>query len=103
MGTWFPGFRTAIPEQCREYRDAQRAQFRNADYEHAANDRKPSEPSAWYDRYNTRTHDAAQPLSRVQQWWHFQRTLTEYDREATRLQRASDRQDRQQRRTRRAR
>jgi hypothetical protein len=103
MGRWFPGFCTGIPEQVREYREAQRAQFCNSDYEHAANDRRPSEPSPWYDRYNTRTHDAAQPLSRTQQRWHFQRALTEYSREATRLQRASDRQDREQRRTRRTR
>jgi len=92
--------RRATPEQVRAYRETQQAQFRNSEYERKAGFR---EETPWYGQYNTRTWEAAQPLSRTQQWWHFQRALTAYDRETTRLQKASDRQDREQRRTRRSR
>jgi hypothetical protein len=99
MGRWFPGFRTGTPEQVREYREAQRAQFRNSGYLSKTYPRgQYPENHPWYQRFNTRTHETAQPLSRTQRAWHFQRALTEHDREATRLQRASDRQDREQRR-----
>ena len=97
MGKFFPDH--ATPEQTREYREKQKDQFRNSDYEHAANDYKPGEPSPWYDRYNTETNRAAEPLSPAQQRWNFQRALSEHDREQSRLQRASDRQDRERRRT----
>ena len=107
MGRWFPGFRTATPEQVRAYRDAQQAQFRNSEYLSKTYPRgQYPENHPWYERFNHRTHEAAQPLSRTQRAWHFQRALTAHDRETTRLQRASDRQDRQdrqQRRTRRSR
>jgi hypothetical protein len=95
MGKWFPDYRTATPEQVRDYKAAQKAQFRNSEYERKAGIR---EETPWYDRYNGETNRAAAPLSRWQQKWHYQRALGEHNREQGRLQQASDRQDRQQRR-----
>jgi hypothetical protein len=99
MGTWFPDYRTATPEQTRAYRDAQKAQFRNSEYLGKTYPRgQYPENHPWYQRFNRETNKAAEPLSRPQRAWHFQRALGEYDREQARLQRASDRQDRAQRR-----
>ena len=97
MGKWFPDYRPATPEQTREYRDRQKEQFRNSDYEYAANDYKPGPETPWSDQYNERTNKAAEPLGRAQEWWQFQCALHEHAREQGRLQRASDRQDREQR------
>ena len=107
MGRWFPGFRTATPEQCREYRDAHVALFRNSRYESnlrtADGRRAIRDETPRYLDLNGRAYDSGAPLTQTQQRWHWQRALTEEDRDFIRLQKASDRQDRDRRRTRRSR
>jgi hypothetical protein len=104
MGRWFPGFRPATPEQTRAYRDAHKDLFRNQMYESklrtADGQRAIREETTRYNDLNDRAWNSGAPLSRTQQRWHWQRALTEFDRETSRLQRASDRQDRQQARER---
>ena len=104
MGRWFPGFRTGTEEQVREYKDAHKRLFRNARYESSLRDaggkRAIRDESPRYQRLNDRAYDSGAPLSRTQQWWHWQRALGEEDREFTRMQRTADRQHRQTRRPR---
>ena len=103
MGRWFPSFRTATPEQCRAYRDAHAALFRNSRYEGklrtADGSRAIRDESPRYCDLNHRAYDSGSPLSRTQQVWHWHRALGTEDREFMKLQRASERQDREQRRT----
>jgi hypothetical protein len=89
MGRWFPGLRAADAEQTRAWRDSLRALWRNPD--------RTETPVAA--RLNDRQDDLRRPLGRVQQVWHFQVALTEYDRELARERRAA-RQTRRSRRTR---
>jgi len=107
MGRWFPGFRTATPDQVREYKDRHKALFRNSRYESklrtADGKRAIRDESPRYLRLNGRAYDSGAPLSQTQQRWHWQRALGQEDREFMRMQRASERQDREQRRTRRSR
>lgn len=102
MGRWFPGFRTGTPEQVRAYRDAHKALFRNSRYESrlrtADGSRAIRDETPRYQDLNDRAWDSGAPLSRTQQWWHWQRALTEEDRDFMRLQRTSERQDRDRRR-----
>ena len=104
MGRWFPGFRTATPEQTQAYRDAHFALFRNGRYESnlrtADGRRAIRDESVRYNDLNDRAYHSGAPLSRTQQWWHWNRALTAEDRDFMRMQRASERQDRQHRRTR---
>ena len=72
MGKWFPGIRKATPEQAREYREAHKALWRNPDREETPR----------YNQLNTTANRTCVPLSRTQQWWHFQLALAERDREA---------------------
>lgn len=95
MGRWFPGFRPATPEQCRDYREAVRALHLNGLYEQRAGIR---EETPRYDRLNSRVHELGVPLSGTQRWWHFQRVDAEQD--LIRLQRLSGRQDRTRRQSR---
>ena len=46
---------------------------------------------------NDRAYDSGAPLTQTQQRWHWQRALTEEDRDFMRMQRAFERQDREQR------
>jgi hypothetical protein len=94
MGTWFPGIRTATPEQTRAYREAVRDLHTSGLYEQRAGIR---EETPRYMDLNDRVLELEKPLSRAQAWWHFQRVDAE--RDLIRLQRESDRQDRQLRRT----
>jgi hypothetical protein len=107
MGRWFPGFRTATPEQTRAYRDAHKDLFRNSRYESklrtAGGKRAIRDESPRYLDLNSRAWHSGAPLTKTQQRWHWQRALGQEDREFTRLQRASERQDREQRKTRRSR
>lgn len=93
---WPPRIRRGTGGQVRAYRDAQYALFRNGRYEQAAG---IGEETPRYLDLNHRAHEAAQPLNRIQRWWHWQRTLGEEERDMTRLQRAAE-QDNPHRRTR---
>jgi hypothetical protein len=79
MGRWFPGFRPASAEQTRDWRESLKALWRNPDR---------TETPAYHELNNAQ--DALRwQLSRTQQSWHFQRALTEHDREQTRERRAA--------------
>jgi hypothetical protein len=100
MGTWFPDYRTGTPEQCRDYRDAHAALFRNSRYEGPlVRDKVIRDETERYLDLNDRAWDSGRPLHPVQRWWHWHRALGAEDREFTRMQRRSDGQDRERRRT----
>jgi hypothetical protein len=101
MGKWFPGIRTGTAEQTADFRDAHKSLFRNSRYEAALRTadgkRAIREETPRYLDLNDRAADSGAPLSRTQQWWHWNRALDQEDREFTRLQQTSDRQARQSR------
>ena len=101
MGKWFPGIRTGTAEQTADYRDAHKSLFRNSRYEAALRTadgkRAIREETPRYLDLNDRAADSGAPLSRTQQWWHWNRALDQEDREFSRRQQASDRQDRDRR------
>ena len=103
-GRFFPGFRPATPEQTQAYQQHHFDLFRNSRYESklrtAGGKRAITDESPRYQRLNDQAGRSGAPLSRTQQWWHWNRALTKEDRDFMRMQRASERQTRQHRRTR---
>ena len=79
MGTWFRRIRKGSAAQVRAYRDAHKALWRNPDREETPR----------YLDLNSRAYATRAPLSRVQQEWHFQGALREFDREQPRARKAA--------------